>query len=112
MEEYERKVLEYYQLPTAYPVEWPAEKDLSDTSDEEDSKNTRNGIVRRSKSRYTALERVASDRRSLIPGTQKTGDGRENIVQKDEVDPLGTTESVVRILRQLGLPVSDDARLR
>ena len=68
--------------------------------------------MRRSKSRYSALERAASDRRSVLPGSQRTGDGVENLVQKDEPDPLGSTESVVRILRQLGLPVTEDPKLR
>lgn len=113
MADYERTVLEHYQLPNAFPLEWPPEKDLSDASDEEDSfKQKRNGLVRRSKSRYSALERSASDRQSLVPGSQKTGDGRENLVQRDEPDPLGSTESVVRVLRQQGLPVADDIRLR
>lgn len=112
MADYGRRVLDHYQLSTAYPLEWPAEKDLSDDSDEEDSKQQRNGMLRRSKSRYSALERVTSDRKSLVPGSQKTGNGLENLVQRDEPDPLGTTESVVRILRQLGLPVQDDTRLR
>ncbi|KAH8656208.1 exocyst complex component Sec5-domain-containing protein [Tricladium varicosporioides] len=111
MTDYERTVLDHYQLQTAYPVEWPAEKDLSDAS-EEDEPRSKKSTVRRSKSRYSALERATSDRKSLVPGSQKTGDGVENLVQRDEPDPLGTTESVVRILRQLGLPVQDDTRLR
>jgi exocyst complex component 2 len=112
MGDYERTVLEHYQLPTLYPVEWPAEKDNSDASEDEDTKPTRNGMIRRSKSRYSALERAASDRRSYLPGAQRTGDGVENMVQRDEPDPLGTTDSVVRILRQLGLPVQEDPRIR
>lgn len=112
MTEYERTVLEHYQLSSPYPVEWPAEKDLSDFSDDEEQTKPSRGAVRRSKSRYSALERVASDRKSLGPASQKTGDGVENLVQRDEPDPLGTTDSVVRILRQLGLPVADDMRLR
>ena len=110
MTDYERTVLEHYQLSTAYPVEWPADKDFSDASDEEDSHSKRNAIIRR-KSRYSALERVSSDRKS-VPGSQRTGDGIENLVQRDEPDPLGSTDSVVRILRQLGLPIQDDPRLR
>jgi exocyst complex component 2 len=113
MTDYERMVLDHYQLPTAYPLEWPAEKDLSEPSDEEDTvKAKRNGIIRRSKSRYSALERTASDRKSLVPGSQKTGDGIENLVQRDEPDPLGTTESVVRVLTQQGLLVQEDTELR
>lgn len=106
-------VLDHYQLPTAFPVEWPAEKDLSEPSDDEIlPKSKRNGLLRRSKSRYSALERQASDRKSLVPGSQKTGDGIENLVQKDEPDPLGATDSVVRALRQKGLPVQEDIELR
>jgi exocyst complex component 2 len=113
MTDYERTVLDHYQLSTAFPTEWPTEKDLSDASDEEEApKSNRYGMIRRSKSRYSALERSASDRKSLVPGSQKTGDGVENLVQKDEPDPLGSTESVVRILRNQGLPVQDDVRLR
>jgi exocyst complex component 2 len=113
MTDYERTVLEHYQLPNIFPLEWPAEKDLSDGSDEDDGYTPkRNGLIRRSKSRYSALERSTSDRRSLVPGSQKTGDGLENLVQKDEPDPLGTAESVVRILRQRGLSVQEDANLR
>ena len=112
MTDYERTVLEHYQLSSSYPAEWPAEKDLSDASDDEVETQSKRTGMRRSKSRYSALERVASDRRSLVPGSQRSGDGVENLVQRDEPDPLGTTDSVVRILRQQGLPVSDDTRLR
>src|SRR5277367_2729919 len=113
MTDYERTVLDHYQLSTAFPTEWPTEKDLSDASDEEEApKSNRYGMVRRSRSRYSALERSASDRKSLVPGSQKIGDGVENLVQKDEPDPLGTTESVVRVLRNQGLPVQEDVRLR
>lgn len=111
MADYERMVLDHYQLQTAYPVEWPADKDLSDASDDEDLKPRRNGVFRKSKARYSALERSASDRRSL-PGAQRTDDGVENLVQRDEPDPLGSTDSVVRIIRQQGLPIQDDPRLR
>lgn len=115
MTDYERIVLEHYQLSTAYPVEWPAEKDTSDVSDAEDDEPVHvapHRAMRRSTSKYSALERVTSERKSLVPGSQKTGDGVENLVQRDEPDPLGSTESVVRILRTLGLPIQDDTRLR
>lgn len=114
MADYERTVLAHYQLPTAFPTEWPAEKDESDASDDEGlvKKKKTSSTGRASKSRYSALERATSDRRSLVPGSQKTGEGLENLVQKDEPDPLGTGESVVRILRGRGLPVQDDIHLR
>lgn len=110
---YAQTVLDHYQLATPFPIEWPAEKDLSDASDEEETApKTRQSAMRRSKSRYSALERPTGDRKSLVPGSQRTRNGTENLVQRDEPDPLGTTESVVRILRQLGLPVQDDTGLR
>lgn len=112
MTDYERTVLEHYQLSTAYPVEWPVEKDTSDASDEEqERKPLRNGMMRRSKSRYSALERVASDRKSFLPGSQKGENGVDTMVQRDEPDPLGSTDSVVRVLRQMGLPVQEDPRI-
>ncbi|KAG9249322.1 exocyst complex component Sec5-domain-containing protein [Calycina marina] len=121
MTDYERTVLEHYQLSTAYPLEWPEEKDLSDGSDDENHHHDNQQsfkataaqmAMRRSKSRFSALERVASDRRSFLPGSQKTGDGVENLVQRDEPDPLGNGDSVIRIVRALGLPIQDDTKLR
>ncbi|PQE28930.1 Exocyst complex component SEC5 protein [Rutstroemia sp. NJR-2017a BBW] len=118
MADIERTILDHYQLSTAHPSEWPAEKDNSDASDDEEEeapKSKQNGSISaaasRRKSKYFALER-ASDRKSLIPGSQKIGNGVENLVQRDEPDPLGSTDSVVRILRQLGLPVQEDIGLR
>lgn len=111
--EYERTILDFYQLPTPYPNEWPAEKNQSDASDDEgDIKDEKKAKLQRRKSRYQALERAVSDRRSTIPGAQSEKGGVGNIVQRDEPDPLGTTDSVVRTLRQLGVPIQDDPRLR
>lgn len=108
----EHTILNHYNLTNPYPTSWPAENDESDASDEERPINSRsNAGIRRSKSRYSALERSGSDRRSLVPGSQKLRDGQENLVQKDEPDPLGGTDSVVRVLRQRGLPVEEDQRL-
>ena len=116
MSDYERSVLEHYQLSTPYPLEWPQEKDASDASEDDDDEPSKAAasriVMRRSKSRYSALERVASDRRSFLPGSQKTGDGVENLVQRDEPDPLGNGESVIQKVRALGLPIQDDIKLR
>lgn len=113
MTDYTRSVLEHYQLSTPYPLEWPPEKDLSDASDDEqETVKPAQSTLRKSKSRFSALERSASDSRNLVPGSQKSGDGVETLVQRDEPDPLGTTDSVVRILRQMGLPVQEDTKLR
>jgi exocyst complex component 2 len=114
MTDYAQTVLDHYGLSTPYPLEWPPEKDDSEASEEEEEEPIAKRMtkVRRSKSRYSALQRATSDRRSLVPGSQKSNNGVENLVQRDEPDPLGSTESVVRILRQLGLPVQDDIGLR
>lgn len=108
MADFERTVLDFYQLSTPYPVEWPTEKDISDGSEDESSAKKH----KRRKSRYQALEKAVSNRNSQLPGHEKSANGVGNIVSKDEPDPLGTTESVVRTLRQLGVPVQEDPRLR
>lgn len=109
MMEDEHAILNHYNLTTPYPTAWPAEKDDSDVSDND---LPTKASTRPSKSRYSALERSGSDRRSLVPGSEKTGDGVENLAQKDEADPLGSADSVVRVLRQKGIAVEDDQRLR
>ena len=108
----EPTILNHYNLTTLFPTSWPSEKDDSDASEEETVTIPRKSVSRRSKSRYSALERVGSDRKSLVPGSEKIGNGVENLVQKDEPDPLSGTESVVKILKEKGLPVEDDSRLR
>ena len=108
----EHTILNHYNLTNPFPTAWPAEKDESDASEEE---STASGLsktaIRRSRSRYSALQINGSDRRSLVPGSQKLRDGHENLVQKDEPDPLGMTDSVVRVLRKKGLPIEEDQRL-
>ncbi|CAM1511253.1 Fc.00g087660.m01.CDS01 [Cosmosporella sp. VM-42] len=108
MADYERTLLEFYQLPTLYPAEWPAEKDLEEDSEDDE----RIMKLRRRQSRYQALERAVSTRRSVLPGSEGGTGGERNLVQKDEPDPLGSSDSVVRTLKHLGLPVQDDMRLR
>ncbi|GAD96533.1 exocyst complex component Sec5 [Paecilomyces variotii No. 5] len=101
------EVVNHYNLPSAYPEEWPAELDQSDESEDEALLSKK----QKRHSRYSALERSASERKSLFLGSKKDGDG-DTLVHKDERDPLGTGESVVSILKQRGLPVDDDAKLR
>ncbi|KAI4869389.1 exocyst complex component Sec5-domain-containing protein [Hypoxylon rubiginosum] len=111
MADFDRNVLEFYQLSTPYPSEWPAEKnDKSDESDSEQEQKKQK--INRRKSRYQALERAVSNRASIVQGSEKSANGVSNLVQKDEPDPLGTSDSVVRSLRQLGVQVQDDIRLR
>lgn len=106
MAEYERNVLTHYNIQSAALDSWPAELDKSDEEQPDEIG------VRRSRSRYSALERSTSHRRSGVPGSQKLSDGRSNLVQKDEPDPLGSSGSVVQSLRSRGLPVEQDPRLR
>jgi exocyst complex component 2 len=104
----ERTLLDFYHLPTLNPTEWPAENNSDDSQDEDGAKEK----IRRRKSRYQALERAVTNRKSVIPGSEKAGRALGGLVQKDEPDPLGTTDSVVRSLKQLGLPVQDNAAIR
>ena len=112
MADYDRTVLDFYQLSTPFPSEWPEERNENgdESSGDEDGSSSK---LQRRKSRYQALERAAGDRRSsYIPSSESGKGGMGNLVQKDEPDPLGSTDSVVRHLKSLGLPVQDDARLR
>jgi exocyst complex component 2 len=103
MAESERAILDFYQLSTPYPSEWPDEKnDDDDDSGEEDL--AKKAILR--KSRYQALERVVSGRRSVVVGS----DGRKGGNLSDEPDPLGASGSMMRQLKEIG--AYDDVRLR
>ncbi|KAK7705436.1 Exocyst complex component S5 [Botryosphaeria dothidea] len=107
----ERQLLEHYNLKTLYPSEWPAEKDEAEDSDDEPQPaQQKSADIQRRRSRYSVLER--SGVRSSVPGTEKTKEGVDTLVQKDEPDPLGNASSVVNVLRQRGLPVEDDSKLR
>ncbi|KJZ77987.1 hypothetical protein HIM_02624 [Hirsutella minnesotensis 3608] len=102
MADYERTIAEFYQLPTPYPDAWPAEKDAGYESvgDESDAKQRR-------RSRFQALETAVHDRKSFMAGA----DGGA-LVQKDEPDPLGSSDSVVQSLKSMGLSLQDDVRTR
>ncbi|CAK7567032.1 MAG: Exocyst complex component S5 [Sporothrix epigloea] len=116
MADLERSVLDFYQISTAFPLVWPADKNSdSDASDEETagagnakSKELKAKLNRR-KSRYQALERAATHRQSSLPG----GSGADKGVQRDEPDPLGTTDSVILALKRNGVKsVQTDPKLR
>jgi len=104
----ERAILEFYHIQTLFPEAWPAENN-SDASDSDDEKKKKKLKLQRRKSRYQALERTTT-RRSLLESGGKGGTGP--VVQKDEPDPLGSSDSVVRSLKLLGVPVQDNARIR
>ncbi|KAK8051921.1 hypothetical protein PG993_003306 [Apiospora rasikravindrae] len=91
--DFERNVLEFYGVPTAFPAEWPTDKDNSDASDSEaELKKQKHN---RRKSRYQALERAVNNRTSIVPGSEVSSGGVGSLVQRDEPDPLGGSDSVV-----------------
>ncbi|KAB8337057.1 hypothetical protein FH972_021361 [Carpinus fangiana] len=113
MAEVERAILEHYNLSNLYPDEWPAEKNEAASSDDEDAGQTKRATKAKSMRhtrRFTTLERNPT-KNSAASGGLNTG-GVGSIVQKDEPDALGTSGSVVKVLRQRGLPVEDDLQLR
>ena len=116
MAEYERTVLDHYRISEPFPTAWPAGKDESDASDDEEAiaaaeQQAAKMKAARRKSKYSALETMGSRRRSHVPGAQHLDGGVESLVRRDEPDPLGGGDSVVRILRQQGLPVQDDINM-
>ncbi|KAI8629210.1 exocyst complex component Sec5-domain-containing protein [Xylariaceae sp. FL1651] len=110
MADIDRHVLEFYGVSTLMPTTWPSEK--NDKTDDSDSDHEQKKKLNRRKSRYQALERAVSNRSSVVAGSEKSASGVSNLVQRDEPDPLGTSESVVRALKELGVPIQDDTRLR
>ncbi|KAJ4983294.1 exocyst complex component Sec5 [Stagonosporopsis vannaccii] len=111
----ETEILNKYNLTTLYPAAWPQEKDAADAaelSDDEAAAATASAQrVRRSKSRYSVLEGRARFSRQ-VPGAERSKDGVETLVQKDEQDPLGMYPSVVQVLRARNPAVEDDIKLR
>ncbi|KAH6629437.1 exocyst complex component Sec5-domain-containing protein [Boeremia exigua] len=108
----ETEILTKYNLTTLYPAAWPADKDkdaaeAGELSDDEASA----AAVRRSRSRFSVLEARARFSRQ-VPGAERSKDGVETLVQKDEADPLGLYPSVVQVLRARSLAVEDDIKLR
>ncbi|KAJ6444382.1 Exocyst complex component Sec5 [Purpureocillium lavendulum] len=109
MADFERTILEFYHLPTPYPSEWPAENDAGYSSGDDDHGTK----PQRRMSRYQALESAIGGHRGTLSGTDASqSGGLGTMAQKDEPDPLGTSDSVVRSLKNLGLPLQDDLRMR
>ncbi|KAF1850585.1 uncharacterized protein K460DRAFT_269468 [Cucurbitaria berberidis CBS 394.84] len=110
----EREILNKYNLSTLYPAAWPQEKDVADDEADEFELATPRAAaqpVRRSGSRYSVLEDRSRFSRQ-VPGAERSKDGVENLVQKDEQDPLGMYPSVVQVLRARNVQVEDDIKLR
>ncbi|KAF2870861.1 exocyst complex component Sec5-domain-containing protein [Massariosphaeria phaeospora] len=111
MESMETKLLNKYNIATLFPAQWPEDKDYDSDEDDAPAPTSTAQPPRFSKSRYSVLESGGRYQRKL-PGVEKTRDGADNLVQKDEHDPLGSFPSVVQVLRQRGLPVEEDIKLR
>jgi|ERR1700712_5187833 exocyst complex component 2 len=105
----ESALLNHYKIDSLNPAAWPVEKDLEDSSDEELAVPAPKHGRKPSRSRYSVLE---SPRRTSVPGAERTKDGVENLVQKDEPDPLGSNSTVIQILRRQGLKFEDDSKMR
>jgi exocyst complex component 2 len=105
----DQTILSHYKINTLNPNVWPEDLDSDDSDAEQVIIPGLN--KRKSKSRYSALNRNATLRAS-IPGAERSKAGVENLVQKDEIDPLGGPKTVIQVLRQRGVPVEDDSRLR
>lgn len=114
----ETEILNKYNLTSLYPAAWPEEKDAADEEALSDDEGpppaaavAAAAAVRRSRSRYSVLEDRSRFSRQ-VPGAERSKDGVETLVQKDEQDPLGVYPSVVQVLRQRALAVEDDIKLR
>ncbi|KAI0438297.1 exocyst complex component Sec5-domain-containing protein [Xylaria telfairii] len=113
MADLDRNVLDFYGISTLMPSTWPSEKnDKTDDSDSDREQQQQKKRINRRKSRYDALERAVNNRASIIAGSETSATGVSNLVQRDEPDPLGSSDSVVRVLKDLGVPIQDDTRLR
>lgn len=111
----DRTLLNHYNLPSLYPLQWPAEKDDSEESQDEvvpPPKASRASQARRSQRPRSVLDKLGGSRRSAGFKSESHDDGAQVLPRRDEPDPLGSSESVVRLLRQRGLPVDHDAKLR
>jgi exocyst complex component 2 len=118
MAELEREILVHYKLNSPNPTSWPEELDSDSSDDEVAAKLARQTAsnkaqqFQRRKSQYSVLERRPDRRNGLVPNSQRMTDGVENLVQKDEPDPLGASDSVIKVLRARGIPVEDNRELR
>ncbi|KAJ5832099.1 hypothetical protein N7474_000410 [Penicillium riverlandense] len=99
-------VASHYNLPSEYPEEWPAALNDDDDVEEEPAVQRTKTKSRPRKSRYFALERTDSDLRKSF-GSRHGKEAAREKTKRDEPDPLGTSDSVLRILKQRGVPLED-----
>lgn len=87
----------HYRLTDPFPTTW------SDPI--EDSQAVHRKATRASTARYSVLQEEGMFLRS-------SGSAFDAGVPQDEADPLGSASSIVRVLRQKGLPVDENLKLR
>lgn len=99
----EAALLSHYRLQDLFPTSW------SDPIEVEQVKQRQH--FRRSTSRYSVLqdEGISSSLKGLLVGDLYSTRGS---LPEDEQDPLGSIDSVARVLRKRGIPIEDDVRLR
>jgi exocyst complex component 2 len=101
-------ILNHYKIDNLFPNEWPDSKDAEDTSDDDGLLPAPKPPQRvTSRSRYSVLE----PKRSSVPGAERSKEGVENLVQRDEPDPLGSSSSVIQTLRRQGVDIDADSKL-
>ncbi|KAI1911537.1 Exocyst complex component S5 [Ophidiomyces ophidiicola] len=85
-----KDVARHYNLPSAYPEEWPIHLDVSDGSGDEASQDNYRGF--------------GKSKRPVFGRSEASN-------YRDEPDPLGSAQSTGDLLRQQGLAVEQDPRL-
>ena len=99
----ESAMLKYYRLQDPLPATWSDPVEVA--------QKQHRTLNRKSTVRYSVLQE-ANVSSSALKGLVDSDLYEGGSVPRDEPDPLGSTDSVVRVLRQRGLPVEDNVRLR
>lgn len=92
-------IAKHYRLTDPYPTAW------SDPIDDGQAVHRR--ATKISTARYSVLQEAGT-----AMSLRASGNALEVSVPQDEADPLGSTSSVVRILRKRGLLVDNNSKLR
>jgi exocyst complex component 2 len=103
----EGEVQNYYKLDSLYPEAWPDHNDPEESSEDESLVPEPQRARITSRSRFSAL----GSKRTSVPGAERTKDGFENLVQRDEPDPLGSNNSVITALKRKGVSIDADSKL-
>ena len=102
--ETEREILAHYNLSFLYPTEWPPEKNEGEDNEQE-TPEAKAAKARHTR-RFTTLEhsRGHSKHSGRSPHKGRGRDDELPPLPKDEPDPIGTSASIVTMMRKRGLP--------